>query len=120
MLTFDIISPQLAPDRLQDEELAVEAIEDVIREFELDVAQRTTLSTMRGSTHYHLKMGAEKGVLEITFWPKKAQLTVAIHENRRAPWNERMIEPLAWALAERFAGRARELRGQDGTVKDVW
>jgi len=119
VLTYTIVSSRLTPVRLQDEELVVETIEDVIRDFGLDTAQKTTLSTMRGSTHYHLKNGSGKGVLEITYWPKKAWLTVDIHDNRRAPWNEQLIGPLARALAERFAGEVLTPAEQSKTGSDA-
>ncbi|HEU4963480.1 MAG TPA: hypothetical protein VFV52_06395 [Bacilli bacterium] len=104
MLTYDIIDSKLRDVKLLDSEQVVAAVEDVIARFELD-AKRTTLSTYKGSVHWHLKQGKKTGLLEVTYWPQNGQLWVDIHDNRRKEWNLELIVPFSEALAEAFGGK---------------
>jgi len=81
MIKYGIVNSRLEDVKLLDEELVNQDIEEVIAEFQLVVTQKTTLSTMRGSIHYHLKQGSKSGVLEVTYWPLK-RLFIEIHDNR--------------------------------------
>lgn len=104
MVTFEIRHSALLPLLNSDEITAV--IEDVIGIYGLTVMQRTTLSSYKGSIHYHLKSGSQRGVLEITYWPAKTRLWLDIHDNRQAEWNVSIIGPFAQSLAERLQGTA--------------
>jgi|HigsolmetaGSP12D_1036236.scaffolds.fasta_scaffold00219_9 hypothetical protein len=79
---------------------------ETIREFNLTVTQKTTLSTKKGSVHYHLKSGVLPGLLEATYWPQKRKLWVEIHRNRSAEWNRRAIASFAGRLADRLFSEA--------------
>ncbi len=85
------------------EEVAKE-IDDSIQQFNLTISLKTTLSTKKGSIHWHLKQEKKKGVLEVTYWPKKQQIWLEIHDNRRYEWNVNVIAPLANAIAHAFDG----------------
>lgn len=104
MIRYEIANSKLSEVKLLDEDLVVQEIEDIIADFQLEVTQKTTLSTMKGSIHYHLKQGKKSGVLEVTYWPNKKRLFVEIHNNRLSEWNQNMIAPFAEALAQRFSG----------------
>ncbi|HET7578808.1 MAG TPA: hypothetical protein VFK33_05965 [Bacillales bacterium] len=104
MLTYQVISPKLAEVKPLDEELVCEEIERMAGDFELEAPKRMTLSSKKGSYHWHFKKGKEKGVLEVTYWPKRSELLVEIHDNRRVDWNTALIEPLAADFAEYFGG----------------
>jgi hypothetical protein len=103
IITYEVMESKLTYVKL-DEELIIQDIEEIIAEYNLTISMKTTLSTMKGSYHYHLKFGTLKGLLEVTYWPKQKRLWVDIHENRRAEWNEKMIKPLTERLAQQFGG----------------
>ncbi|WP_407272674.1 hypothetical protein [Radiobacillus sp. PE A8.2] len=105
MITYDVISKKLAEVKPFDEGIICDQIEEIIAEFQLTITQRTTLSTKKGSYHWHVKRGKQKGVLEITFWPAKGRLWLDIAENRRAPWNIEIITVVAEKLAYAFQGK---------------
>ncbi|QHE51037.1 hypothetical protein [Pontibacillus sp. HMF3514] len=105
MLMYEITDSKLKNIKPLDEELVCEEIEQTFDQYGLTMTHRTTLSTKKGCYHWHFKKGKEKGVLEITYWPKKHQLLLEIHENRRAPWNEKAIESLANDFCKQFGGQ---------------
>ncbi|MEX2104576.1 MAG: hypothetical protein WD907_04505 [Bacilli bacterium] len=112
MLTYDIVNSKLntlEPHSWENDmvvEEIVKEIEDCIQQFNLTISLKTTLSTMKGSIHWHLKQERQKGVLEVTYWPKKQQIWLEIHDNRRSEWNVDVIAPLAHAIAQAFDGNA--------------
>lgn len=57
-----------------------------------------TLKSYPGSMHFHLRKPKERGTLELTWWPAKRRFWVSVHANRRAPWQEAVIEHLSTAL----------------------
>jgi hypothetical protein len=101
---YEIINSSLSHAGLLEEDRIIKEIEEIISQFQLDITQKSTLSTLKGCTHYHLKIGKNAGVLELTYWPPKKRLWVEIHNNRQAEWNQTMIHPFSEALAERFSG----------------
>ncbi|MFD1021024.1 hypothetical protein [Thalassobacillus hwangdonensis] len=105
MLTYEVKDSDLHKVKPMDEEIICEEIEELAGRHGLKLTQRTTLSTKKGSYHWHFKKGKEKGVLEITYWPKRHQLWLDIHDNRRAEWNLEIIERLAEDLSEHFCGK---------------
>ncbi|MWC30227.1 hypothetical protein [Paenibacillus sp. MMS18-CY102] len=106
MIMYEIINSNLNQVKLFDHDLVIQEIEGVIEQFELNITQKTTLSTLKGSVHYHLKQGKKAGVLEITYWPAKHRLWVEIHDNRSSEWNRLVIKPFSEALSARFLGEA--------------
>jgi len=105
MITYEITKSNLNAVKVMDEDLALHDIEEIIEQFGLTVTQKTTLSTLKGSIHYHLKHGKSSGLLEVTYWPKQKRLWVDIHNNRKAEWNEEMIKPFSDSLAHQFNGQ---------------
>ena len=104
MIMYEVVESKLSEGKLLDADLVVREIEEVISDFQLVISLKTTLSTMQGSTHYHLKQGRASGVLEVTYWPQENRLFVEIHGNRLSEWNKHIILPFSEALAQRFAG----------------
>lgn len=109
MQTYEIIHSRLSDSSLVDEVEIIQGIEEVIHQFELVITQKSPLATLKGSTHYHLKMGKQSGVLEVTYWPAERRLWTEIHQNRMTDWNQAMILPFSEALAARFAGGVERL-----------
>jgi hypothetical protein len=54
-----------------------------------------SLASYPGSTHWHIKLGKEKGTLELTTWPPKRPLWAKIQAGRRADWIERILPQLS-------------------------
>ncbi|MNF86607.1 hypothetical protein D3C84_690480 [compost metagenome] len=104
MIVYEVANSRISEVKPFDIDLVVADIEEVIAEFQLNITQKTTLSTMKGSIHYHLKQGKASGVLEVTYWPNKSRLLVEIHHNRLQQWNQSIIGPFSEALADRFLG----------------
>ena len=52
----------------------------------------STLKQYPGCVHWHLNKPGEKGTLEATWWPKKRKFWLAVHENRRADWQEQVMD----------------------------
>jgi hypothetical protein len=79
------------------------AVEQVAHEFALNIAERTTLTSKLGSFHWHLRKPTEpRGVLEVTYWPKRLQLQIEIHQNRKQAWNVGVSIPFAEAVAKQL------------------
>ena len=51
-----------------------------------------TLASYPGCIHWHFKMGAQKGTLEITWWEIKNRLWFKVAKGRRGDW---MAESIA-------------------------
>lgn len=110
MLKYEILNLKADNIKLFDiETIIIPEIEKIIQQFDLRIDLKTTLSTKKGSIHWHVKRGIEKGVLEITYWPKKNQLWVEIHDNRVTKWNLECIEPFSNRLAELFGGTVMKI-----------
>jgi hypothetical protein len=104
MIRYEITNSKfIVADSIHNDQIT-QKIENIIDHFSLIITQRSTLSTKKGSIHYHLKQGTNAGILELTYWPSKKQLWVEIHDNRTAEWNIQMIKPFSEALAESFFG----------------
>ncbi|KMK77025.1 hypothetical protein [Alkalihalobacillus pseudalcaliphilus] len=104
MVLFEVTSTKLGEIKSFDQELICEQIEQQVRLHKLIVTQKTTLVTKKGSFHWHFKRESEKGVLEITYWPKHGSLTLEVANNRKAEWNIRVAEQLATSFAQQFQG----------------
>jgi hypothetical protein len=105
MITYAIINSRISDVNVMDEDLVLHDIEQIIEQFDLTITQKTTLSTLKGSIHYHLKSEKSPGLLEVTYWPKQKRLWVEIHNNRKEKWNEEMIKPFSESLAHHFQGQ---------------
>ena len=107
MLTYEILNSRIDQVlQLDVDERIVKPVEEIAKAHGMDVSVRTTLSSKRGSIHWHFTKGKELGVLEVTYWPKTHQLWVEIHSNRQREWNVAILEPYSQALAAHFGGVA--------------
>ncbi|SDM88605.1 hypothetical protein [Sediminibacillus halophilus] len=105
MITYEIFDSNLGNVKPMDEQFILDEIEELIGQFGLTITQRTTLSTKKGCYHWHTKKERQKGVLEVTYWPKQGRLWLEIADNRKAEWNTKLIAEFADELTERYGGR---------------
>jgi len=82
----------------------VESIEGTLVEaceqMGLRVRMRSTLAAYRGSLHWHLKRGNERGILEVTFVPEPTRLWLAVHANREGTWTDEAVTHLPTLLRQ--------------------
>lgn len=52
---------------------------------------RGTLRAYPGSLHWHVEKPGERGTLEVTLWPAKPRLWLAVQAGRRARWIEEAL-----------------------------
>lgn len=105
MVTYDIINLHFTT---WDDDSVLTLIRDLAQDFGLVVKEETTLLSKKGSVHCHLGHPHYPGLLEVTVWPRREAVWIDMHDNRRAGWNETMIEPVAERLAHRFGGHAEK------------
>ena len=77
---------------------AIELIDDAIARHGLITTMKGTLKSYPGSTHWHCKLGREKGTLEITLWPAKQRAWFKIQAGRRAPWIDEIVPKIKQTL----------------------
>ena len=73
-------------------------IEETVISSGLQITLKATLGKYPGSTHWHIKNGQEKGILEITLWPKQRRAWFSIQDSRQADW----IRPKITLLNHQF------------------
>ncbi len=59
---------------------------------------RGTLAAYPGCIHWHYKLNAQPGVLEITWWPEKKRAWVKVAANRGGVWITDMVPRIQHAL----------------------
>jgi hypothetical protein len=91
----------LAPVSGQDVEEAVVA---AASECGLFVASMTTLATLPGSYHWHLRRHQESGTLEVTWIPAKRDLWVSYRANRVGGWVAHVAPEFAASMGRRLRG----------------
>ena len=64
---------------------AISLIDAAIAQHGLITTMKGTLKTYPGCTHWHCKLGREKGTLEITLWPAKRKAWFKVQSARCAP-----------------------------------
>jgi hypothetical protein len=64
----------------------------------LEIRLRGTLARYPGSLHWHLGLPSTRGTLEVTYWPARNRLWLAVQEGRRAEWIEAALPRLRAAL----------------------
>ena len=69
-------------------EHVIEVVENVCISHNLICARKGTLAGYPGSTHWHFKMGKQKGTLEITWWETKNRLWFKVAKGRTGDWME--------------------------------
>lgn len=108
MLMVEIVESTIGEINILDkEEIIVVEIENLFKICNLKITQKTTLLSKKGSIHWHLKKGNEKGVLEVTYWMSQDKLWLEVHDNRRAEWNEKVIVTLANEMTRVFGGKVQ-------------
>jgi hypothetical protein len=81
------------PETLSPDEMAA-TIDHCLAGAGLTVTMRDTLRGYPGCTHWHVKRGRERGVLEVTLWPAGRRLWLSVHQNRNAPWIDAALPAL--------------------------
>ena len=75
-------------------EHVVEVVEQVCISHGLTCTQKGTLASYMGCTHWHFKLGKQKGTLEITWWETKNRLWFKVSKGRTGDWMEQSITTL--------------------------
>jgi hypothetical protein len=92
------------PKRISPEQV-LRAVEAVLKRSGLRIALRGTLKTRPGSTHWHLKNGAERGTMELTWWPARRRLWFKVQSGRAAEWVDEEILRLSKATRRQLKAR---------------
>jgi hypothetical protein len=77
---------------------ALRRIESVIQLLGLRVTMKGTLTGYPGCTHWHLKLGRQRGTLELTLWPRERRVWFSIHDGRTGEWIGAMAPRLKKAI----------------------
>jgi hypothetical protein len=85
----------------------VAALERVLKQAGLRVTLRGTLAGYPGCTHWHLKNGRERGVLELTYWPGGKRIWLSMQDGRRGGWVMRSARDLKSQLELKVANSKR-------------
>ena len=83
-----------------DSEHVVEVVEQVCSSDGLTCARKGTLAGYQGCIHWHFKLGAQKGTLEITWWETKNRLWVKVANGRTGDWITESITALKKKIEE--------------------
>ena len=67
-------------------EHVIGVVEQVCSSDGLTCARKGTLAGYAGCIHWHFKMGAQKGTLEITWWETKNRLWFKVAKGRTGDW----------------------------------
>ena len=89
---------EIALDLREIDASAIELIDAAIARHGLITTMKGTLKSYPGSTHWHCKLGREKGTLEITLWPAKQRAWFKIQAGRRAPWIDEIVPKIKQTL----------------------
>ena len=77
----------------------VAQVEAAVGRVGLVVSMKGTLAKFPGCTHWHLKRGGERGVLEVTLWPAEKRLWLSVQDGRKGAWIDEAVERLARVLS---------------------
>ena len=83
-------------------------IEETIVANGLQITLKAALGKYPGSTHWHIKNGKHKGILEITLWPKHSRSWFSIQAGRKARWIQPKISLLQKQFKRAFEGSRAE------------
>ena len=73
------------PDPVQSGSVP-EIIERVCAAESLTITLRSTLAQYPNSLHWHLKLGNERGILEVTWWAQQNKLWFKVAAGRTGSW----------------------------------
>lgn len=68
-------------------------VRDFAAQHELVVLE-SSLVTLPGCTHWHLRKAGSSGTLELTWWPRTEEFWASVHANRHADWMEPLLAQL--------------------------
>lgn len=80
------------------------AVEEACGAAGLTATSTGTLKTYPGSVHWHYRSGKERGVLEITHWPRENRLWLSTRPGRDADWVLDALHELGELLSARLGG----------------
>ena len=95
------VPPSIPPPRI------VPLIDRALADLGLTVTMCGTLKSFPGSTHWHLKLGRQRGTLEVTWWPRRRRLWIKIQAGRTAAWINQITPKLAREVRSRLRDFAR-------------
>ena len=81
-----MIEVELQIPAIVNSEHVIEVVEKVCISHNLICARKGTLASYPGCTHWHFKMGKQKGTLEITWWEAKNRLWLKVAKSRMGDW----------------------------------
>ena len=61
-------------------------IEEAASRAGLQATMKSTLARYPGCVHWHFKWGEERGVLEVTYWPREGRAWLSTRPGREAGW----------------------------------
>ena len=70
------------------------SIEEACLQAGLSLSMKGSLKQLPVNTHWHFKLGKERGVLELTFFPDSYELIFSVHDNRKGEWQDSVITRL--------------------------
>lgn len=79
------IGRSISPQRTEAE------IERALTVSGLQISLKCSLAKFAGCVHWHLRLKAQPGTLELTYWPKEQRVWFSIHRGRGAPWMKEVI-----------------------------
>ena len=74
------------------------SIEEACLRAGLSISMKGSLKQLPVNTHWHFKLGKDRGVLELTFLPDSDELIFSVHDNRKGEWQDDMITRLREVL----------------------
>jgi hypothetical protein len=83
-------------------------IERVYAKHSLIAALKGSLTRYPGSIHWHCRRPNEKGVLELTLWPRGARLWAQVQDGRKAPWIDHLLPQVQAELEQGLRSRSAE------------
>lgn len=91
-----------------DTNTVVAAVEEICANEALQITMKSTLKKYPGCVHWHLKKRDERGILEVTWWPrmqekKPPRLWLSVHGNRNADWIFQLMPRLKTLIEKQMA-----------------
>ena len=81
-------------DRFPVETGSLSDFEQALKQLNCFVSSRTTLATLPGSIHWHIKSASEpRGTLEFTQLPS-GESWLSFHQNRHRPWINDVLQQI--------------------------
>jgi hypothetical protein len=77
----------------------------------LIVSVKRTLVSYPGCVHWHFKRGAQRGTLEMTWWPEARRVWFSVHDNRTGAWIEETVVRLKEAIGRKLVRATSGIAG---------